>query len=328
MTVFPKSTERVSAKSVKQLTIIIVSYNTAPMTLKAIEALDLHNRSVDYDCIVIDNASTDGSVEKISETFPMVRVISLPENVGFARANNLAASYCTTPYLLLLNPDTEADVGAVCALMTFAKAAPGAGIWGGRTVFSDRTLNKASCWAAPSLHSLLFRAVGLSRIFSQSALFNPEEYGNWERDDIRQVDIVVGCLLLIRRDIWNMLGGFNSKYFMYGEDADLCLRARALGCQPMITPDSQIVHHVGASTKNNDEKAILVMKARVSLIQDHWPAWQVRYGILLMWFWSALRFVITRPLAYSGNSKGVLSAQRWQLIWRRRDTWLNGYDQA
>lgn len=322
------SAEKLSARYAKELTVIVVSYNTASMTLKALEALDLHNRSTRFDCFVIDNASTDGSVEQISAAFPMVRVISLRKNVGFARANNIAASYCTTPYFLLLNPDTEADAGAVNALMTFAKTTPSAGIWGGRTVFSDRTLNKASCWAAPSPRSLLYRAVGFSRIFAQSNMFNPEAYGGWKRDDVRQVDIVVGCFLLIRRDIWNGLGGFNEKYFMYGEDADLCLRARTLGCHPIITPNAQIIHHVGASTKHNEEKAILVMKARVSLIQDHWPAWQVRYGIFLMWLWSALRFVITRPLAYSRNSKNALRAQRWQLIWFNRRIWLNGYDQA
>jgi hypothetical protein len=308
-----------------ELTVIIISYNTVEMTLKAIETLYENTFHTRFNCVVFDNASVDGSAKRIRQAFPDVRMIASDENIGFAQANNTVAKSCTTPYLLLLNPDTETHPGAIDALMQFAKKRPQAGIWGGRTVFADGGLNIASCWAAPTLRSLFFRALGLTTVFPRSRFINPETYGSWQRDSIREVDIVVGCFLLVGRPLWEKLGGFGAKYHMYGEDADLCLRARELGFWPAITPDAQITHHVGASTPKNEEKAILVMKSRATLIRDHWADGQIGIGIFLMWLWAALRFGVTRPFANSMHVQRRRSAARWKAIWHRRDEWLSGY---
>lgn len=308
-----------------ELTVIIVSYNTREMTLKAVETLYANTQRTAFHCVVLDNASSDGSAEAIAEAFPQVEVIASKENLGFAKANNVVAAQSNTPYVLLLNPDTETHEGAIDNLMDFARAHPKGGIWGGRTVFPDGSLNIASCWAAPSPRSLFFRAIGCSTLFAKSEFFNPETYGTWKRDTVREVDIVVGCFLLITRDLWDQLEGFNLKYYMYGEDSDLCLRARALGYTPMITPDAQIMHIVGASTKSNDKKAVPVMKSRMSLVKDHWPRGQVRLGIFLMWLWSLLRFVATRPFAHSSNERLNKSATRWKYLWDNRTEWLSGY---
>lgn len=304
-----------------ELTVIIVSYNTAQLTLKAIETLYANTHETKFDCVVFDNASQDNSAALIRATFPQVRVIASDQNIGFAAANNHMAASCETPYFLLLNPDTETHPGAVDALVNFAKSRPDAGIWGGRTVFADGSLNIASCWAVPSLRSLFFRAFGIAPLLRRSAFVNPEAYGGWQRDSIREVDIVVGCFLLIGHPLWQELGGFQRKYYMYGEDADLCLRARQLGYRPCITPDAQITHHVGASTVRDEEKMILVMKARASIIRDHWPKWKVGAGISLMWLWAVLRYLGSRLFAKSRRA----SADRWNAVWARRAEWLKGY---
>jgi N-acetylglucosaminyl-diphospho-decaprenol L-rhamnosyltransferase len=308
-----------------ELTVIIISYNTAQLTLKAIETLFANTIETKFNCVVFDNASKDNSVAIIRAAYPRVHVIASKENIGFARANNLVARECKTPYLLLLNPDTETQSGAIDALMAFAKFNPHAGIWGGRTTFADGTLNIASCWAVPTVRSLLFRASGLTALLPRSQFISPETYGGWQRDSIRDVDIVVGCFLLVGRPLWQQLGGFRAKYYMYGEDADLCLRARKLGFQPAITPKATIIHHVGASTSRGEEKAILVMKSRASLIRDHWPQWKIGTGIFLMWVWAALRFLVTRPLGLSRHTRLRNSAKRWHAIWTRRAEWLPGY---
>ncbi|MDR6267658.1 glycosyltransferase family 2 protein [Roseobacter sp. N2S] len=308
-----------------ELTVIIVSYNTCDMTLKAVETLYANTHRTQFQCVVLDNASEDGSAEAIATAFPQVEVIASPDNLGFARANNVVAAKSTTPYLLLLNPDTETHAGAIDALMDFAKSQPQGGIWGGRTVFPDGSLNIGSCLARPTPRSLFFRALGMSTLFPKSEFFNPETYGSWKRDSVREVDVVVGCLLLITRSLWDELGGFNLKYYMYGEDTDLCLRARTLGWRPMITPTAQIMHIVGASTKKNDKKAVSVMKARLSLVKDHWPSWQVHLGIFLMWLWSLLRFIVTRPFARSSHPRLRKSAERWKYLWDCRSEWLSGY---
>ena len=311
------------------LTVIIVSYNTRELTVRAIETLVETTAETKMKVVVFDNASTDGSADAVAqafphERFPMLEIIRSKENLGFAAANNVVAEQARTEWLLLLNPDTECHTGAVDNLMAFAREHPEAGIFGGRTVFPDGSLNAASCWNRITLWSLFCRSTGLSIAFPKSGIFNSEAIGEWKRDTVRHVDIVVGCFLLIPRSLWNRLDGFNLKYFMYGEEADLCLRAARMGYRPMITPEAEIMHIVGAATKNRAEKQIKVAKARATLVRDHWPAWKVPFGIGLMWAASGIRYIAATFLAGFGEKwKARSNAQ--SLIWKKRKDWLSGY---
>lgn len=304
------------------LSIIVVSYNTRDLTLKCLETLYATTKTTAFHCVVYDNASEDGSAEAVAAAFPQVELIASRENLGFAKANNVVAEAATTPWLLLLNPDTEVHAGAVDNLMAFAQAHPKAGITGGRTVFPDGSLNIASCWMRITPWSAFCAAVGLRSAFPGSAFFNPEAMGRWPRDSVREVDIVVGCFLMIPTDLWRALGGFDLKYFMYGEEADLCLRAAKLGYRPMITPDAEIMHIVGASSGKVARKVMMVAKARTTLIRDHWPAALVPLGLFLMWLWAALRYGASRPLGWLGKREG---AAKWATIWAARRDWLAGY---
>ena len=308
-----------------ELTVIVVSYNTRALTLKCLETLYAATRRTRFHTVVFDNASSDGSAEAVAAAFPQVELIASEENLGFARANNLVAERAETEWLLLLNPDTEVHEGAVDALMDFSRAHPQAGITGGRTVFPDGSLNIASCWMQITPWSAFCMATGLTTAFRGSALFNPEAMGSWPRDTVREVDIVVGCLLMIRRALWQELGGFDLKYFMYGEEADLCLRARAKGYRPMITPEAEIMHLVGASSGKVADKVIMVARSRSTLIRDHWPAALVPFGIALMWLWGALRVAAARALALSGRARHRETRDKWVRIWDKREDWLAGY---
>jgi GT2 family glycosyltransferase len=308
--------------------ILIVSYNTSDLTSACL--LSVGSRPV----IVVDNASTDGSADAVAAEFPGVRLIRSERNLGFAAANNLAARHATGEYLLLLNPDTVVLEGAIDRLLEFAAAHPGAGIWGGRTLFHESQagaarggrLNPASCWGRPTLWSLICTATGLSSLFRGSALFNPESYGGWERDSIREVDIVSGCFLLIRRELWDRLGGFDPEFFMYGEDADLCLRARKLGARPMITPEATIIHYGGASERVRADKMVRLLDAKVRLIRRHWLPALVPLGVALLKAWP-----LTRAMAWGvisvvrgGGERGDRareSAACWLSVWARRSRW-------
>jgi N-acetylglucosaminyl-diphospho-decaprenol L-rhamnosyltransferase len=305
------------------LTVIVVSYNTVTLTLEALRTLHATTLHTSFRCVVFDNASSDGSADAIAREFPQVELVRSDENLGFARANNLVAAAAETEWLLLLNPDTEAHEGAIDNLMAFAREHPEAGIWGGRTVFPDGSLNIASCWGQITPWSAFCSAVGLRAAFPKSAIFNPEAYGSWQRDSVRHVDIVTGCFLLIRRQLWNELGGFDERYYMYGEEADLCLRAKTLGWRPMITPDSEIMHIVGASSRKVARRVAMVAKARTTLIRDHWPSLLVPLGIFLMWLWGALRWLGTRPLTIFGKQRDT--AQMWSDVWSTRHDWLKGF---
>lgn len=210
-----------------ELTVIVVSYNTRDLTLAALRTLYAETCQTAFRTVVFDNASEDGSVAAIAAEFPQVELIASQDNVGFAKANNLVAAEARTEWILLLNPDTEVQNGAVDRLMAFAKAHPENGIYGGRTVFPDGSLNIASCWQRITPWSLVCSTFGLTALFPKTELFHPEAMGGWQRDSVREVDIVVGCFMLMKRSLWEDLGGFDLRYFMYGEEADLCLRAAA-----------------------------------------------------------------------------------------------------
>ncbi|WP_252737388.1 glycosyltransferase family 2 protein [Citreicella sp. C3M06] len=301
-----------------ELTVIVVSYNTRDLTLACLRTLFAATHSARAHVVVFDNASSDGSADAVAAAFPQVELIASAENLGFARANNVVAQAARTDWLLLLNPDTEVHDGAIDTLLAFSKARPEAGITGGRTVFPDGSLNIASCWMRITPWSAFCMATGLTAAFRGSAAFNPEGMGSWARDNVREVDIVVGCFLMIRKSLWDKLGGFDLKYFMYGEEADLCLRARALGYRPAIIPKAQIMHLVGAASGKRADKLRMVAKARATLIRDHWPAWQQPFGLAMMWLWAALRRV-------ASGLRGGAAAEKWRSVWATRADWLAGY---
>ncbi|MCB6179835.1 glycosyltransferase family 2 protein [Rhodobacter sp. Har01] len=301
-----------------KLSIIVVSYNTCEMTLDCLRSVAAETR-VPHEVIVVDNASADGSAAAIAAAFPGVALMAETVNHGFAKANNLAAVHARGEYLLLLNPDTVVLDGAIDRLVAFAEARPEAMIWGGRTLNADRSLNPTNCWRRMSLWAVVSQALGLSSLFRASPIFNPEAYAGWARDSEREVDIVTGCFLLIRREVWNRLGGFDLSFVMYGEEADLCLRARAIGARPRITPAAEIVHYAGASEKVRADKMVRLLRAKVLLIKRHFPAWQRPLGLAVFRLWPLSRVWGTRLL---GRRQ---AAESWAEIWRRRGEWWSGW---
>lgn len=306
------------------LTVIVVSYNTRALTKRALETLYATTRSP-MRVIVVDNASTDGSANAIAEAFPDADLVRSEENLGFARANNLATKMADTEWLLLLNPDTEVHEGAVHALLSFAEANPRHGIYGGRTVFPDGSLNPGSCWMQMTPWSLFCSAAGLTFLFPNSALFNPEAMGGWMRDTEREVDIVQGSFFLIRRALWEELGGFDTRYFMYGEEADLCLRAKALGYSPIFTPAAEIMHLAGAASPTAGHKKALLYKGKATLVRDHWSSGRAKFGLLTMKMGVGLRLIAARLLDAFSGGRFRASREAWEKVWGERDDWLAGY---
>jgi hypothetical protein len=158
--------------------------------------------------------------------------------------------------LLLLNPDTLILDDAIDRLFAFAENTPILGIWRGRTVFADGSLNPKSCWRQMTIWSVFCTLVGLS-FFRSSPVFYSEGYGGWPRNTVRRVDLVTGCFFLIDRDLWERLCGFDPTFFMYGEEADLCLRAATLGAKPTVTPDRDnrpLRRRVGGESGGQDDQ--------------------------------------------------------------------------
>ncbi|HBH47735.1 MAG TPA: glycosyltransferase family 2 protein, partial [Bacteroidales bacterium] len=261
------------------------------MTMACLHSVYEETRGISFEVIVVDNDSKDGSAQSIKKKFPAVKLIVSDKNLGFGRANNLATKIAKGNYLLLLNPDTIVLNGAIQKLYSFACRNPNNRIYGGRTLYSDLTLNPTSCWRRPTLWSLFCYSVGLTKIFKGNSIFDPESYGHWKRDSVRLVDIVTGCLLMIERKLWDQLNGFDNVFFMYGEEADLCIRSAKFGASPIITPDATIIHHDGASEKIYADKMIRILRAKKQFIKKHWNQVGMLIGFSLLLYSVLVRMV-------------------------------------
>lgn len=314
--------------TVPDVSILIVSYNTREMTLDCIRSIIRETNRCDYEVIVVDNNSQDGTVEAIAGEFRQVKLLARTDNLGFAGGNNLAAKHATGARLLLLNPDTLITGGAIDAMVSFAKRTPEARLWGGRTFFPDGSVN-ASCLGDMTLWSCFCRAAGLTWLAPQSRLFNPEALHSWDPlDTEREVDVVVGCFLLIDRNLWNVLGGFNKAFFMYGDEVDLCIRARRLGARPRFTPDARIIHYGGGSEPSSEDKLVKVFRGRVTVMKVHWHPLVARFGQWALIGAAGLRALaskVLRPPARKGGGQDG-RADVWPAVFRRRREWVKGWD--
>lgn len=310
------------------VSILIVSHNTRDLTMAAIDAA-VRETATPCEIIVVDNDSSDGSCKAIAAHPAAPRLIALKENIGFGRANNLAARYANAEMLLLLNPDTVVLDHAIDRLLEFAHQNPGAKIWGGRTLFANGELNPSSCWRRISLWSTFCRTSGLAALFPKSTIFNTEAIGGWARDSVREVDIVSGCFFMIPTSLWSELGGFDHTFYMYGEEADLCLRAHRLGARPAITPAATIIHLGGASERTRAAKMIKLLAAKITLIDRHLDAWQRPLARQLMRLWPLTRLIaLAMARAIQPSDKLSHGAAQWREVWQRRDEWQTGYPTA
>lgn len=304
-----------------EVSALIIGYKTRDELARCLPSLYAGAEGVRLEVILVDNDSGDGTPDLVAEAFPDVELIVLDENIGFGRAVNLAASHARGEFVLLLNPDTEVLPGAVAALVACARAHPEAGLVGGRTLQEDGRPEPSSCWGRPTLWSTFCFSTGLSTALRRSSTFNPEDLPGWDRMDEREVGIITGCLLMASIDAWRSLGGFDPRFFMYGEDTDLSVRAWKAGYRPRITPDARVIHTLGASSAPTARR-VMIMRGKVTLAAKHWPPRQARLMIAMFRAGVGLRAGlgrVVRTVRRGGDES------QWEGTWRLRADWLGGY---
>ncbi|QHL90117.1 glycosyltransferase [Sphingomonas changnyeongensis] len=305
------------------LSILMVSWNTREMTLAAIRSVYAETRDTRFEVILVDNGSADGTVDAVRAAFPQVRLLAERENHGFAKGNNIAARAATGRLLLLLNTDTLVRDRAIDRLMAFAAARPEARIWGGRTLFGDGRLNPSSAWNRITAWSAFCLAVGLTTLNPRSPRLNPEQVALWGDGQERAVDIVSGCFFLVERSLWEQLDGFDTTFFMYGEEADFCGRARRAGARPRVTPEAEIVHFGGGSAVRPTNTLVYLFGARIGLALRHLPPASARIARAMTIFqawWRALLYGLAARLSPGRRD----AASQWREMWRRRAEWRDG----
>lgn len=243
------------------LTVVIVSWNTCALldrclsTLRTeIESSPLGSPSVEV--FVVDNRSLDGSPEMVAKKHPWAKLIKNDDNRGFAAANNQVLNIVQTPYVLLLNPDTEVGAGTLDTLIEFLKQHKQAGIVAPQLLNTDGSVQR-SCRMFPTFFAMSCELMGLSRLFPSVGKFREYKMLDWNHDDQRQVDQPEGACLLIRKEVLDQIGVFDEKFFMLFEEVDLCYRAKEAGWEIWFTPKAKVVHHYGQSIKQVKVKMIL-----------------------------------------------------------------------
>ncbi len=242
------------------LSIVIVSYNTRDMLAACLASLDAS------EIVVIDNASTDESVRMMQKEYPHVRVIQNSENTGFARANNQGIGACRGEYILLLNPDTVVQPGALRRMIEFMNTCPQAGVVGPQLLNADGTL-QPSGRNFPSLVS------AIAELLPVPERWRVRLRGGLNRDYnlVVQVDEVSGAAMCVRRTVFDQIGLLDADFFFLGEDIDLCWRCRKAGWQVYYLPAARVVHHSGGSRNQADAWRISLFAQRgyYRLFQKH-----------------------------------------------------------
>lgn len=237
-----------------RLSIIIVNWNAKKFLYTCLKSIEKQIK-IPHEIIVVDNHSEDGSQKMIKRHFPQVILISNKKNLGFSQANNQAIFKTRGKYILILNPDTKIEGGAVEKSLKFIAENPKIGLLGVRLKAKNGETQLSSGRQLPSIWGE-FVGFFLRNPFPKTHLFGSYLMSWWDHRDRRKVEAICGAYMLGRRKTFIKLKGFDEEYFMYGEDADLCARVKKAGLKVFYLGDISITHF-GAKSSNYSPQSIL-----------------------------------------------------------------------
>jgi N-acetylglucosaminyl-diphospho-decaprenol L-rhamnosyltransferase len=247
--------------SLVDVSIVLISYNTAEMTIKAISLVMNSIHQLEAEIFVIDNASKDNSVSLIKSTFPDIHLIENSINVGFGRANNQVLPLYKGQYVLLLNTDAFVEPDTIQRTYDFMQANPRTGVLGVKLLGRDGVL-QPSCRYFPTPLNIFLISTGLNKIFSKIQLVDDM---SWSHCEVRDCDWVPGCYYLIRKEVIDNVGLFDPRYFLYYEEVDHCFATKQAGWNVTYFPDTPVVHVGGESAKTDNK--ISSVSRQVSALQ-------------------------------------------------------------
>ena len=271
------------------LTVIIVNYNVKEFLANCLTSVKRASKGLSVEVFVVDNDSTDGSIPFLKKRFPEVIFIENDKNVGFGKANNQAIEQATGNYTLLLNPDTLVQEDTFHVLIDHMESSEKCGACGCKILNPDGTFAPESRRSVPTVSTALYKAVGLTALFPKSKLFGAYYLGWMGEDEAGEIPVLSGSFMFFRTSCLKDLEGFDERFFMYGEDIDLCFRAQKGGWSIHYVPDTSIIHYKGESTKKNEMAYNRVFNdALYKFFEKHFTT---RYSALFRFliFW-AIRF--------------------------------------
>jgi GT2 family glycosyltransferase len=224
------------------ISVIIVNYNTRDLLLRCMTTLTAALAEIDAEVIVVDNDSDDGSATAVKEEFPKAQLIGAGANLGFARANNLAAASARGDWLLFLNPDTEVNGNAIRRLLAYAAGRPNLGAVGCRVRLTDSSIQDDTCGRFFTFREWLLTRAGFRLLFPGRTIFAGRALAS-----SGPVDWVSGVCMLVPAGPFQQISGFCEAMFAYMEDMDLCLRLKQRGLSSHYFVDAEITHVRGGA---------------------------------------------------------------------------------
>lgn len=278
-----------------KISIIIINFNTREIIKQCLNSLFISYpkelQRKEYEIVVVDNASRDGSERMIKQEFPQVRLIVNKKNIGFAKANNMAVAETQGDYVLFLNPDTVVNSEALSITQKIMVKDAKIGVATCRVVLPNGEIDDACHRGFPTPWRALTHFSGLGTLFPNSYFFNGYHLGYQHLDQVHEIDACAGAYLMIKRNVGSKIGWFDEDYFWYGDDLDLCFRVKQAGFKVIFVPGAAIKHYKGVASGLKDhsssissadmETKLLATQARFAVMRifyskhyaKHYPLW-------------------------------------------------------
>lgn len=305
------------------LSIIIISYNTLEITRECLVSLYQNTPECSFEVILVDNDSHDGSWEMVEKEFSDVILIKNNDNRGFAAANNQGFEIAKGGQVLLLNSDTVVLGDVLQQSVGYLVQHSDIGAMGCRVLNTDRS-TQLTCSMFPSNLNLLIMTLRLDRL-KWPKFFGRYHMRDWDRDSVRDVDVISGCYLLIRTEILQTIGGLDEDFFFFGEETEWCERIRAAGWRLSFAPVGEIIHHGGASAKKLNYKRDLMLTGATILLHEKARSKLSAIGcfFVLMAFNLSRAIIWTIKAMFDANAKSRALHFR-NVTYRIFSTWPKG----
>jgi len=265
-----KGLSRSYTTNMKDLSILVISYNVRDYLLGCLASIYAEPLAIDFEVIVVDNVSRDGSAEAVRQHYPQVVMIERARNVGLAAGTNLGLAAASGRYILYLNPDTRVNRGALEGMVRFADVCEDATAYCCRVLNDDGSLQH-SCFRFPHLKTAFY---GFFPLVEIDAVANGR-YPTDQYDHIFEPEHILGAYLLTRRNTIDHIGGWDEKFFMYFEETDYCYRLKQAGCKALYNPAYSLIHYGGRSTSQATEKmSVAFYRSQAYFYRKHYGLWQ------------------------------------------------------
>ncbi len=266
-----------------QLSVIIVNYNVKYFLQLCLQSVESAMKGIEAEVFVVDNNSSDGSVEMVQQSFPWVQLIANRNNAGFGAANNQAISLAKGTYILLQNPDTVVAEDTYSRIIDFMELKPDAGGLGVKMIDGVGKFLPESKRGLPTPEVAFYKIFGLSVVFPKSKIFGKYHLGFLDHQEIHVVDVLSGAFMLMRKEVIDKIGAFDEQFFMYGEDIDLSYRISEAGYKNYYYPGTTIIHYKGESTKKGSLNYVFVFyKAMILFAKKHFASQKAALFSLLI----------------------------------------------